>query len=410
MVPVETKLRIVSVKKRILLAVTVDMSLSFMDGFPAFLAARGWEVHVVSSPGPLLAALEAQDGVVVHPIEMARNPSLFGDLLSLLEWLRVVRKVRPHLISVGTPKAGLLGILAARILRVPRRVYHLRGLRLETSRGVGRFLLLRVERFVVSGAHRVLSVSFSLKDRALELRVASAEKLIVLGHGSSNGVDLKAFQKSNFSEESLEALRLSTGLDPSAPVVGFVGRLTEDKGLRVLADARALLHERGIDHQLLVVGGIDGRGGDTFVSTIMTTGRPAFVTGRVMHPAIYYQLMDVLCLPTLREGFPNVVLEAAAAGIPAVTTDATGAIDSVIDGETGFIAHMDSAVEIADQLERLLSSESLCESLGEKAKARATDFYSREFVWELTEGFYNSELELAGVYSARAREATGGRA
>lgn len=398
------------VKKRILLAVTVDMSLSFMDGFPAFLVSRGWEVHVVSSPGPLLAALEVQEGVVAHPIEMARNPSLSSDLKSFIEWMQVVREVKPHLISAGTPKAGLLGILAARILRVPRRVYHLRGLRLETSKGVGRVLLLCAERFVVSGAHRVLSVSFSLRDRALELGVASAEKLTVLGHGSSNGVDLKAFEEKNFSKESLEGLRLATGLDPSVPVIGFVGRLTEDKGLKVLAEARALLHERGIDHQLLVVGGIDGRGGDTFVTTIMTTGRPAFVTGRVTHPAIYYQLMDVLCLPTLREGFPNVVLEAAAAGRPAVTTDATGAIDSVIDEETGFIAHMGSAVEIADQLEKLLYSKSLRELLGEKAKARATNLFSREYVWELTEGFYNSELELAGVYSARAREATGGRA
>jgi glycosyltransferase involved in cell wall biosynthesis len=391
-------------RKRILLGVTVDMSLSFMAGLPAYLVTRGWEVHVVSSPGPLLSALEKQDGVVTHPIEMARNPSFVGDLKSLLEWLGVVREVRPHLVSVGTPKAGLLGILAARILRVPRRVYHLRGLRLETSKGVGRLLLKSAEKFVVSGSHRVLSVSYSLQDRALELGVASAEKLTVLGYGSSNGVDLKAFDRSNFSEAELEALRASTGLDPSAPVVGFVGRLTEDKGLKVLAEARALLHKRGIDHQLLVVGGIDGRGGDTFVSTVMTTGRPAFVTGRVMDPAIYYQLMDVLCLPTLREGFPNVVLEAAAAGIPAVTTDATGAIDSVVNGETGFIAHMDSAQEIADLLEKLLSSESLRTSLGEKAKARATEFYSRESVWELTEEFYSRELELAGRYSARVRQ------
>lgn len=391
-------------RKRILLGVTVDMSLSFMAGLPAYLVTRGWEVHVVSSPGPLLSALAKQDGVVTHPIEMARNPSFFGDLKSLLEWLRVVREVRPHLISVGTPKAGLLGILAARILRVPRRVYHLRGLRLETSKGVGRLLLKSAEKFVVSGSHRVLSVSFSLQGRALELGVASAEKLTVLGHGSSNGVDLKAFDRSNFSEAALEALRTSTGLDPSAPVVGFVGRLTEDKGLKVLAEARALLHERGIDHQLLVVGGIDGRGGDTFVSTIMTTGRPAFVTGRVTDPAIYYQLMDVLCLPTLREGFPNVVLEAAAAGIPAVTTDATGAIDSVVDGQTGFIAHMGSAEQIADLLEKLISSESLRVSLGEKAKARATEFYSRESVWEMTEGFYSRELELGGRYSARVRQ------
>ncbi len=391
-------------RKRILLAVTVDMSLSFIAGLPAYLVTHGWEVHVVSSPGPRLSALAEEDGVFTHPIEMARKPSLFSDLKSFLEWLRVVREVKPHLISAGTPKAGLLGILAARILRVPRRVYHLRGLRLETSKGVGRLLLMSAEKFVVSGSHRVLSVSFSLQDRAVELGVASPDKLTVLGNGSSNGVDLKAFEKSNFSEAAVEALRTSTGLDPSAPVVGFVGRLTEDKGLKVLAEARALLHERGIDHQLLVVGGIDGRGGDNFVKAVMTTGRPAFVTGRVADPEIYYQLIDVLCLPTLREGFPNVVLEAAAAGIPAVTTDATGAIDSVVHGETGFIAHMDSAVEIADLLEKLLSSESLRGALGEKAKTRATELYSRESLWELTEEYYSRELELAGRYSARVRQ------
>ena len=120
-------------KPRIVLGVTVDLSLRLMAGFPQYLAERGWDVHVVSSPGARLDALAGVDGVTVHALTMAREPSPVSDLRSLIAWMRLLRRLRPDVVSVGTPKAGLLGGIAARLTRVPGRVYMLRGLRLETS-------------------------------------------------------------------------------------------------------------------------------------------------------------------------------------------------------------------------------------------------------------------------------------
>ena len=373
---------------KILLGVTIDMSIGLMRGFPQYLAENGWDVHVVSSPGPLLDDLAGVAGVTAHAVPMRRNPSPFTDLRSLAAWVRLLRRVRPDVLSVGTPKAGLLGGLAGFLTRVPTRVYLLRGLRLETTSGLQRRILIAVERLSVALSHKVLAVSRSLRQRAIGLGVVKHDKISVLGLGSSNGVDVAAFNRANFTEEEIAHLSESLGLIMGVPVIGFVGRLTADKGLHVLAEARTLLTRDGVDHQILIVGGIDGESGRVRLDRSRNASRPAIITGYVSAPAIYYQLMDLLCLPTLREGFPNVVLEAGAAGIPTVTTTATGAVDSVVDGETGFTVATGSAQALADKLAVLVADPQLRGVMGGKARAWVGESFGTTRVWLLTQQFY----------------------
>lgn len=377
-------------KPRIVLGVTVDLSLRLMAGFPQFLAERGWDVHVVCSPGARLDALRGVDGVTVHTLSMAREPSPVSDLRSLIAWVRLLRGLRPDVVSVGTPKAGLLGGIAARLARVPGRVYMLRGLRLETSTGVSRRIFTFLERLAIRSATRTLVVSRSLASRAVELRLGAPADFTVLGDGSSNGIDVAAFERSLPSADELTALRTRLALSTEQPVVGFVGRLTEDKGLLVLSAAVTRLAEEGTAFQLLVVGGVEGDSSAADLIAPANASVTTVTTGFVNDPEKYYPLMDVLCLPTLREGFPNVVLEAAAAGVPTVTTTATGAVDSVVDGETGLIVPVGDADALADGLRRLIADRGLRETYGAAAKVRARTRFDRAVVWAAQDDFYQS--------------------
>lgn len=384
-------------KRRILLGVTADMSIRLMGGFPQYLSNRGWDVHVVSSPGQLLDELDHEPGITTHRIQMARRPAPLADLVALARWVLLLLRIRPDITSVGTPKAGLLGGIAAWLTRVPVRIYLLRGLPLETAVGIKYTLLRILERLAFATAQKALSVSPSLSARAIELGLVPSKKILVLGAGSSNGVDMLHFRPAESKASSADRqesmiLARELGLDVEVPIIGFVGRLTEDKGLGHLANARDILHGRGVDHQLLVVGGIDDSAAPATLEQLGRSGRTPIQTGHVWDTAPYYRLMDVLCLPTRREGFPNVVLEASASGVPTVTTDATGAIDSVVDGKTGIVTRMDSAAALAGGLATLIEDPSGRKRMGAAARQRAHDHYRQALVWSLLENFYAQSL------------------
>lgn len=205
-------------RPRILLGVTVAKSLILMQGLPRILIESGWDVHVVSNPGAELDQLSAE-GITVHPIVMAREPSPFQDLRSLRAWSRLIRSVHPDVVFTGTPKAGLLGMLAAKLRRVPVRIYHLRGLRMETSTGWRRHVYALVERLAIASATETLAVSKSLRDEVARLGLARPTRMVVLGEGSSNGVDTDRFAPGGPSSELARRL----GIDESLPVIGYVG-------------------------------------------------------------------------------------------------------------------------------------------------------------------------------------------
>lgn len=340
---------ITSVKPSILLGVTVSDSWILLDGFPQRLVADGWNVHLVSNPGPRLDDYAGVEGIHIHPIPMEREISPLRDLRSLREWIALMRNIKPDVVSVGTPKAGLLGMLSARFSSKAKRVYVLRGLRLETVTGIKRLLLTVIEKLTMLCAEEVISVSESLRTLVISMGLVRSSKIRVVGPGSSNGIDTSRFSKINYSQETLDKLRHHLNLSPKIPVIGFVGRLNVDKGIETLIDATNELFSKEVNFQLLIVGAVDSDFSSHSLEQFSKHNQVTF-TGTVDSTGPYYQLMDLLVLPTFREGFPNVVLEAQASGLPVITTFATGAVDSVLDNVTGNLVEPGNSEQLAQKI------------------------------------------------------------
>jgi glycosyltransferase involved in cell wall biosynthesis len=378
--------------RRIVLAVTASQSLKLMRGFPEHLAAGGWDVHVVATSAP---SDPYPAGVTFHSLPMVREPSPLRDILAFGAWLVLLLRLKPSIVVAGTPKAGLLGTLAAFVLRVPARVYLLRGLRLETEQGLKRRLLHVLEWTTARTATAVLAVSDSLRDEFVSLGLSEAERVTVLGAGSSNGVAITPWPSAPDRERArISPIESLPQLTPTSPTVGFVGRLARDKGLPTLLEAIGQLQRAGVPVQLLLVGSEEPAGSLEMALTVAgLDSADVCWAGPVDDVTPYYWRMDVLCLPTRREGFPNVVLEAAMAGLPTVVSKVTGGVDSVVDGETGLWFEVGNSEDLARRLAEVLSDDRWRKLLGEQARTRAVEQFDRQIVWSLTEDFFSKQIE-----------------
>ncbi|NQV26207.1 MAG: glycosyltransferase, partial [Rhodopirellula sp.] len=211
-------------------------ALSLMRGQLAAVQRRGFDVTVAASPSWELDAVTEREGVPTIAVPMNREITPLQDLVALVRLVRVMKQLRPDIVNAGTPKAGLLGMIAARITGVPARIYVLRGLRLETTSGLKRLILKTTERIASACAHQVVCVSESMRQVYIEQKLAPARKCLLPGPGTSNGIDVSRFEKTDRRLLAARDIRRNLEIPLDAPVVGFVGRLTRDKGIAELAD------------------------------------------------------------------------------------------------------------------------------------------------------------------------------
>lgn len=355
----------------------------------AHLRRRGFEVTVVASPGPALDDVARHEGVSALAVPMAREIAPLADLMALWRLYRVIRRRRPRLVSAGTPKAGLLGMVAARLAGVPARLYTMRGLRLESERGWRRRLFTATEKLAAACATRVVCVSPSLERLYVGLGLAPAAKVAVLANGSSNGVDLERFHPRREAQDAAARLRRELGIAPDAPVLGFVGRFTRDKGIADLVRAFDRVAASRPPARLLLVGRFEA--GDPLPPEIH---RRLEQDPRILlHPfaedtAPLYRVMDLVVFASRREGLPNVPLEAAASELPVAAYVATGTVDAVEDGVTGTLVPSGDWQALAEACLRYLDDPELAARHGRAGRERAARLFRRELVWQAWESEY----------------------
>lgn len=380
-------------KKKVIHAVTIPDSLWFMEGQLKYLESSGYEVKAMSTEGKEAVKFSRSEGIEILKVDMEREISLFKDFKSLISCIRIFQKEKPLIVNASTPKAGLIVTLAAYICGVPIRIYTIRGLRAETTKGLKRQILLTAEKIAARSATHCLAVSESLKKRVVEFGIANEEKILILGKGSGDGFHVERFQKTDDQDRKAKGQRCKYGLTNEHTVLGFTGRLTKDKGINELVAVFLKLHEKHKNLRLLIVGDYDTADAVEDKTQKEIEENPNIIhTGFQDDPVGFFHMMDIFVFLTKREGFGNVSIEAALTGIPVIASDVTGARDTIVDEKTGFLVDPLNLNDISEKLELLILSPELCNKLGQNGRQWAIGNFSNDLIWKEMDRFYENCL------------------
>ena len=378
---------------------TVDLSLrGLLLNQLQSLRAAGYEVAGISSPGGDVPAIEAA-GIPHIAVPISRNLTPLADLASLWRLYRVMRRERFTIVHTHTPKAGLLGQLAARLAGVPVVVNTVHGFYFhEHMRPAARRFYIAMEKVAAWCSHLILSQNAEDVQTAVKEGICHAEKIQLLG----NGIDLTQFDPARFSAADLLECRRQLGIAPDAPVVGFVGRLAaRRKGfLDFLAAARDIA-ARLPQVRFLIVGDSDrGKPDAVEPSAAADYGiadRCIFLGHRANAdlPPLY-KLMSVLVLPSLFEGVPRVVMEASAMGIPAVVTDVKGNREAVTHDRNGLLVPFGDVPALTSAILRILTEPDTAQRMSAGAVRIAAERFDERLVFEKVKTEYARLLRAKG--------------
>lgn len=318
-----------------------------------------------------------------------RNIAPWRDIHCLVALLRIFRQEQFLVVHTITPKAGLLAQLAAYLVRVPHRIHTFTGQVWVTQRGLSKWLLKRLDRFYAACATHILVDSPSQRDFLEQQGVLPKGRGQVLGQGSISGVDIQRFAPNH---QVRQDLRGQLGIPDDAVLFLYLGRLKRDKGLLDLARAFARHAKDHPTSRLLIVGPDEEELSPAILDACSAISARVFLFGYTATPEHYMAAADVLCLPSYREGFGSVILEAAACNLPSIASRIVGITDAIIDGETGCLHAAGTVQEIAALLDRFAQDASLREQMGAAARRRTLREFSSERITAELVAFYRAVL------------------
>jgi glycosyltransferase involved in cell wall biosynthesis len=351
-------------KQKLLRVTTVPISLKILLKDQLKFMSEYFEVVGVSSDGQELKEVEKDEGVKTLSLNMSREITPVADLASLIKMIFLLLKEKPDIVHTHTPKAGIIGMLASWVCRVPNRLHTVAGLPVMEAVGNKKKILLFVEKLTYVCATKVYPNSYGLKKYILENNLAKKEKLKVIGYGSSNGIDTKYFNKTNEVLEKTESIIKEYNLKDSF-VFCFVGRVVKDKGINELTSAFDKLNKEFKNTKLLIVGksedDLDPISDKS--KEILKTNQNIVNVGFVNDIRPYLALGNVFVLPTYREGFPNVVLQACSMELSCIVTNINGCNEIIRDNKNGLIVEPKNREELYNAMKRYLKDESLAQKL-----------------------------------------------
>ena len=368
---------------RVVRMATVAQTLQLtLRGQLRFLADAGVEVITASAGGADVALLTEQESCRHYPLPLTRRINPLTDLWALWQTYRLLRRLRPDVVHTHTPKAGLIGMLAARLAGVPVRIHTITGLPLLEKTGRLRWLLVQMERMTYTCATAVWSDSAAILPLVAEAVTRRAAHFAVLQAGSLNGVDTARFASSAAIEEQACQLRCQFRLT-GVFVWLFVGRIVPDKGIAELLQTMVDLHRADPSVRLLLVGEREES-----LTPLSAPVRQWLMT----HPALievgfradirpYLAVADALVLPTHREGFPTVLLEAGAMNLPCVATDINGCREIIRHEHTGLLVPPKDQPALLTAMRRLMNDTPLRTAMAGRARAYIVETFQQEPLW-----------------------------
>lgn len=370
--------------RKLIRITTVPISFfGLLKGQLRFMSDK-YEVLGITSPGDLIPDITQNEGVPFIPVEMTRTISPLKDLKAVWQLYKVFKKEKPFIVHTHTPKAGTLGMFAAKLAGVPHRLHTIAGLPLMEATGKKRKLLDVVEKATYSCATMIYPNSKGLEEVILQNKYTVPSKLKVLGKGSSNGIDTSYFSPDNISVEIKDQLKKDLGIQNHDFVFIFIGRLVGDKGVNELVQAFQRLSEEVKNIKLLLVGpleeDLDALAEETMKD--IKSNINIIFTGFVKDVRPYLAVSDCLVFPSYREGFPNVVMQAGAMGLPSIVSDINGCNEIILQNQNGTIIPVKNTEAVYQEMKRYCYEKDWVAKLQSNARQLIVSRYEQQVVWD----------------------------
>lgn len=378
--------------KKLIRITTIPLSLEKLLENQLRFMKDYYEVTAVSSEKERLKAFGENQGVKTHEIAMTRQITPLRDLKSLWQLFWFLKREKPFIVHSHTPKAGTIGMMAAKLAGVPNRLHTVAGLPLLETTGNKRKLLSFVEKITYACATKVYPNSNGLKEIIIEEKFCNPNKLKVIGNGSSNGINTDFFSPESVSEEQKRSLITQFEISEDTFVFIFVGRIVADKGINELIAAFTQLSAEHKKCKLILVGPLEKELDPLLPETeaAILNSEAILSVGYQNDVRPYFAISDCLVFPSYREGFPNVVMQAGAMGLPSIVTDINGCNEIIISGENGILIEPKSTEAIYWSMRRILNDNDLIIRLKNNARNKIVSRYQQQVVWEAILSEYKS--------------------
>lgn len=370
-------------KSKLIRITTVPISLEkLLEGQLSFMKDY-YDVIAISAQEEKLKAYGEYHKIPTKYVALTRKITPLKDVQALFTLYTFLRKTKPQIVHTHTPKAGVVGMLAAYLAKVPHRLHTVAGLPLMEATGLKRRILNAVERLTYHCATKVYPNSKGLKDFILNEKFTKARKLKIIGNGSSNGIDTDHFDPSRYSFSENEKLRTEIGIGKDDFLFVFVGRLVGDKGINELVDAFSKLQVKQAHASLLLVGDFESDLDPLLPETLAEIHRnpKIYPVGFQNDVRPYFAISNALAFPSYREGFPNVVMQAGAMGLPAIVSNINGCNEIIKQGINGLIIESKNPLDLEKAMGELMNENDFFNRLKSGARNHIVHHYNREELW-----------------------------
>jgi glycosyltransferase involved in cell wall biosynthesis len=374
-------------KTKLIRITTIPLSLKvLLKGQHRFMSEH-FEVIGVSSAGKELEEVKNDEEIEVIAIDMSRQITPVKDIKSLWSTYKLLKREKPQIVHTHTPKAGIVGMLAAKMAGVPHRLHTVAGLPLMEVTGMKREILNLVEKLTYASATKVYPNSKGLYEYILQNNYTHKSKIKVIGNGSSNGIDTSYFSPDQVTEEQKTLLKKELNIEEEDFVFVFVGRLVGDKGINELVKAFSQINKKENSQRhskLLLVGPLEQELDPLHPDTLKEIeNNPDIISvGFQKDVRPYFAISDALAFPSYREGFPNVVMQAGAMELPSIVSDINGCNEIIIENQNGVIVPVKTSEKLGEAMERMKSDTDYYQKLKMNARPMIESRYEQSVIWD----------------------------